>query len=120
MAAPTGAGGNSDPEDASAFLTRTNFKSIVEWLTAEAILNRPEDPMTYVRDLCDMKLCERGAEAYALRERMARQRQGPAGQLAPVAARWAEMGTDRAAAALRREACRDPQLVTVHALGAVR
>ena len=65
MAAPTGAGGNSDPEDASAFLTRTNFKSIVEWLTAEAILNRPEDPMTYVRDLCDMKLCERGAEAYA-------------------------------------------------------
>ena len=65
MAATTGAGGNSDPEDASAFLTRTNFKSIVEWLTAEAILNRPEDPMTYVRDLCDMKLCERGAEAYA-------------------------------------------------------
>ena len=60
MAATTGAGGNSDPEDASAFLTRTNFKSIVEWLTAEAILNRPEDPMTYVRDLCDMKLCERG------------------------------------------------------------
>ena len=57
-------GGNSDPEDASAFLGRTNFKSIVEWLTAEAILNRPEDPMTYVRDLCDMKLCERGAEAY--------------------------------------------------------
>ena len=55
MAATTGAGGNSDPEDASAFLTRTNFKSIVEWLTAEAILNRPEDPMTYVRDLCDMK-----------------------------------------------------------------
>ena len=44
MAATTGAGGNSDPEDASAFLTRTNFKSIVEWLTAEAILNRPEDP----------------------------------------------------------------------------
>ena len=65
MAATPGAGGNSDPEDASAFLTRTNFKSIVEWLTAEAILNRPEDPMTYVRDLCDMKLCERGAEAYA-------------------------------------------------------
>ena len=43
-----GAGGNSDPEDASAFLTRTNFKSIVEWLTAEAILNRPGGP----HDLC--------------------------------------------------------------------
>ena len=57
--------GNSDPEDASTFLTRTNFKSIVEWLTAEAILNRPEDPMTFLRDLLDMKIHERGVEPYA-------------------------------------------------------
>lgn len=35
----------STPEEASDYLTRTNFKSIIEWLTAEAILNRPEDPM---------------------------------------------------------------------------
>ena len=48
MAATTGAGGNSDPEDASAFLTRTNFKSIVEWLTAEAILNRPAVSYTHL------------------------------------------------------------------------
>ena len=57
--------GNSDPEDASAFLARTNFKSVIEWLTAESILNRPEDPMTFLRDLLDMKISERGVEAYA-------------------------------------------------------
>ena len=56
--------GNSDPEDASTFLARTNFKSLIEWLTAEAILNRPEDPMCFLRDLCDLKVSERGVEPY--------------------------------------------------------
>jgi GAF domain-containing protein len=54
----------SDPEEASTYLARTNFKSVIEWLTAEAILNRPDDPLTFVRDLVDLKLHERGQEAY--------------------------------------------------------
>ena len=53
----------SDPEEASTYLARTNFKSVIEWLTAEAILNRPDDPLTFVRDLVDLKLHECGAAA---------------------------------------------------------
>ena len=61
----------------------------------------------------------RGADAYALKERMERGkrlREGTAA--APVATRWTETATDPAASALRREACRDAKLVAVHALTA--
>ena len=50
-------------QEASTYLARTNFKSVIEWLTAEAILNRPDDPLTFVRDLVDLKLHECGAAA---------------------------------------------------------
>ena len=35
-------------------------QSLVEWLTAEAILNRPTDPIQFCRDLLGRKLAERG------------------------------------------------------------
>lgn len=47
-------------EKATEYLNRVNWKSLVEWLTAEAILNRPVDPLQYCRDLLGSKLAERG------------------------------------------------------------
>ncbi|KAJ1454799.1 GAF domain-like protein [Pelagophyceae sp. CCMP2097] len=55
----------SDPEEAAAYLHRTNFKQVIEWLTAEAILRRPADPLAFVRNLVEQKLVDRGAEDYA-------------------------------------------------------
>lgn len=53
-----------DPEKATEFLTRVNWKSLVEWLTAEAILNRPSDPIQFVRDVMGAKLAERGGTEF--------------------------------------------------------
>ena len=36
-------------ESANEYLSRNKFKSLVEWLTAEVILNRPEDPLAFVQ-----------------------------------------------------------------------
>mmetsp|Transcript_353 Transcript_353/g.844 ORF Transcript_353/g.844 Transcript_353/m.844 type:complete len:475 (+) Transcript_353:129-1553(+) len=47
-------------EKATEYLNRVNWKSLVEWLTAEAILNRPVDPLQYCRDLLGGKLADRG------------------------------------------------------------
>lgn len=49
-----------DPEKATDYLSRVNWKSLVEWLTAEAILNRPSDPIQFTRDILGTKLAERG------------------------------------------------------------
>ncbi len=49
-----------NPEKSTDYLTRVNWKSLVEWLTAEIILNRPIDPLQYCRDLMGVKLAERG------------------------------------------------------------
>ena len=46
MSAPSGSA-----EDAADYLSRTNFKSLIEWLTAETILSRPDDPLPFLRDL---------------------------------------------------------------------
>lgn len=56
---------SGSPEDASDFLSRMNFKSMVEWLTAEAILNRPDDPMVFCRNLLDLKIDSRGGVPYS-------------------------------------------------------
>jgi hypothetical protein len=48
------------PEKATEYLSRVNWKSLMEWLTAEAILNRPSDPLQFCRDLLGSKLAERG------------------------------------------------------------
>jgi hypothetical protein len=50
----------STPEKAAEYLNRVNWKSLVEWLTAEAILHRPADPLQFTRDLIGAKLGERG------------------------------------------------------------
>ena len=48
-----------NPEKAADYLSRVNWKSLVEWLTAEAILNRPTDPLQFCRDLLGAKLAGR-------------------------------------------------------------
>lgn len=45
-------------EKATDYLARVNWKTLVEWLTAEAILNRPADPVQFCRDLLGEKLAE--------------------------------------------------------------
>jgi hypothetical protein len=55
----------STPEEASDYLSKTNFKSIVEWMTAEVILNRPEDPLSFCKNLIELKLDSRGSLPFA-------------------------------------------------------
>mmetsp|Transcript_28962 Transcript_28962/g.34161 ORF Transcript_28962/g.34161 Transcript_28962/m.34161 type:complete len:475 (+) Transcript_28962:83-1507(+) len=55
----------STPEEASEYLSRTNFKSLIEWVTAEVILNRPDDPVGFCRNLLDMKIEARGSTPFA-------------------------------------------------------
>ena len=55
----------STPEEASEYLSRTNFKSVIEWLTAETILNRPDDPTSFCKNLLEAKIEARGAVSYA-------------------------------------------------------
>lgn len=45
-------------EKATDYLARVNWKTLVEWLTAEAILNRPADPIQFCRDLLGEKMAE--------------------------------------------------------------
>ena len=49
----------TEREGASEYLTRHNFRTLVEYLTAETILNRPDDPYTFLRDLLDDKISTR-------------------------------------------------------------
>jgi signal transduction protein with GAF and PtsI domain len=51
-------------EKASEYISATNWKNFVEWLTAEVILNRPSDPLQYARDLIGVKLTERGGSDF--------------------------------------------------------
>lgn len=50
-----------DPQTAEAgeaYLNSMGFRSLIEWMTAEALLARPDDPITFVRSLLDEKLGE--------------------------------------------------------------
>ena len=47
-----------NPEKATDYLSRVNWKSLVEWLTAEAILNRPANPIQFCRDILGEKLAD--------------------------------------------------------------
>ena len=49
-----------NPESAADYLKQSNWKALVEWLTAEAILVRPVDPLQFCRDLLGEKIVERG------------------------------------------------------------
>lgn len=53
-----------NPEKATDYLTRVNWKSLVEWLTAEAILNRPANPLQFCRDLIGEKLAEQSSSDF--------------------------------------------------------
>eukprot|EP00605_Chrysophyceae_sp_TOSAG23-4_P000459 GSChrysophyteH1.ASY1.ANO1.517.1 assembled CDS len=53
-----------DPEKATEYLSRVNWKSLVEWATAEIILNRPSDPVQFARDILGAKLAERGGTEF--------------------------------------------------------
>ena len=64
MAASSSERGGVTPEEAGAYLSRTNWKALMEWLTAEAILHRPCDPLTFIKDLTAIKLKER-SEGYS-------------------------------------------------------
>lgn len=50
-----------DPQTAEAgeaYLNALGFRSLIEWVTAEALLARPDDPLTFIRSLLDEKLSE--------------------------------------------------------------
>jgi hypothetical protein len=49
---------------AADYLIDINWKNFVEWLTAEVVLNRPNDPLQFTRDLIGVKILERGANSY--------------------------------------------------------
>ncbi|GBG28178.1 cGMP-specific 3',5'-cyclic phosphodiesterase [Hondaea fermentalgiana] len=52
-------------EASSAYLGRHNFKVLVEYLTAEVILNRPKDPVAFLRDVLDEKVQAREGKPYS-------------------------------------------------------
>lgn len=56
--------GDVNPEKATEYLSRVNWKSLVEWATAEAILNRPDDPIQFARDILGAKIAERGGSEF--------------------------------------------------------
>ena len=45
-------------EAGEAYLNSMNFRSLIEWLTAEALLSRPEDPLTFIRSIVNEKVSE--------------------------------------------------------------
>jgi hypothetical protein len=50
-----------DPQTAEAgeaYLNSMGFRSLIEWVTAEALLSRPEDPLTFIKTIIDEKLSE--------------------------------------------------------------
>uniref|UniRef100_A0A7S1C5Y3 GAF domain-containing protein n=1 Tax=Bicosoecida sp. CB-2014 TaxID=1486930 RepID=A0A7S1C5Y3_9STRA len=55
-------------EGAADYLGKTNFKSLVEWLTAEVLFHRPDDPLAFVREVVGDKLSKRGGAPYDSRE----------------------------------------------------
>jgi len=57
--------GNNELEAASDYLARHNFKVLVEFLTADVILNRPRDPVAFLRDVLDEKIQTREGKAYS-------------------------------------------------------
>eukprot|EP00947_MAST-08B_sp_MAST-8B-sp1_P005098 g5098.t1 len=50
-------------EAAAEYLQKHNFKSLIEWMTAEVILSRPSDPFPFLRDLLHSKI-EKRTEGY--------------------------------------------------------
>jgi GAF domain-containing protein len=53
-----------NPESAADYVANTNLKGLIEWLTAETILTRPEDPVQFCRDILGQKLVDRGHASF--------------------------------------------------------
>jgi len=49
---------------ATEYLANVNWKSLIEWLTAEVILNRPVNPLMFCRDIIANKLSERNMNTF--------------------------------------------------------
>jgi hypothetical protein len=50
-----------DPQTAEAgeaYLNSMGFRSLIEWMTAEALLSRPDDPLTFLQNLLQEKIGE--------------------------------------------------------------
>lgn len=50
-----------DPQTAEAgeaYLNSMGFRSLIEWMTAECLLSRPDDPLAFIRSILDEKLSE--------------------------------------------------------------
>lgn len=50
-----------DPQTAEAgeaYLNSMGFRSLIEWMTAEALLSRPDDPLTFLQSLLQEKIGE--------------------------------------------------------------
>ncbi|KAG1684995.1 hypothetical protein DVH05_009825 [Phytophthora capsici] len=51
-----------DPQTAEAgetYLNSMGFRSLIEWMTAEALLSRPDDPLTFLQSLLQEKIGEK-------------------------------------------------------------
>ncbi|CCI39808.1 unnamed protein product [Albugo candida] len=46
-------------EHGENYLNSINFRSLIEWLTAETLLARPDDPLQFTRALIDEKMAQR-------------------------------------------------------------
>ena len=56
---------DNELESATDYLGKHNFKTLVEWFTAEVILNRPADPLLFLQSVIAEKLSERGDGSYS-------------------------------------------------------
>lgn len=45
-------------EAGEAYLNSMGFRSLIEWMTAEALLSRPDDPLTFLQALLQEKIGE--------------------------------------------------------------
>lgn len=45
-------------EAGEAYLNSMGFRSLIEWMTAECLLSRPDDPLMFIRSILDEKLSE--------------------------------------------------------------
>ena len=51
-------------EGAAEYLQRHQFKALLEYLTAETILNRPDDPFTFLQKVLQSKISKRAGGEY--------------------------------------------------------
>ena len=46
-------------ETGDDYLNNTNFRALIEWVTAECLMSRPADPVVFMRAILGKKLGER-------------------------------------------------------------